>query len=125
MVRVGLELGASEMQVQHSNHSATLLPPGTRPCYDRNCAVHQRHLKLSHPYHNLTTYALHQRAKKVLSDSLGPEDFAIGLVTFVPSLPDGQVKISNDRRTVCSNLLIKKLLGLVEVMFGLVRASYS
>ena len=33
-----------------------------------------------------------QCAKKVLSDSLGLEDFAIGLVSFVLSLPDGQVK---------------------------------
>ena len=32
-----------------------------------------------------------QRAKKVLSDSLGLVDFAIGLVDFVFSLPDGQV----------------------------------
>ena len=71
-------------------------------------------------------YILH--TKKVLSDSLGLEDFSIGLVTFVPSLPDGQVNFfenSNYRRTVYSNLLIKKLLGLVKVMFGLVHASYS
>ena len=34
---------------------------------------------------------LWQRAKKVLSNSLGLEDFSIGLVTFVLSLPDGQV----------------------------------
>ena len=57
----------------------------------------------------------------VLSDSLGLVDFAIGLVTFVLSLPDGQVKFSEDsnyRRTVYSNLLIKKLLGLVKAMFG-------
>ena len=31
-----------------------------------------------------------QRAKKVVSDSPGPVDFAIGLVTFVPNLPNGQ-----------------------------------
>ena len=69
-----------------------------------------------------------QRAKKVVSDNLGLEDFAIGLVTFVLSLPDGQVKFfenSNYRRTVDSNLLIKKLLGLVKVMFRLAHASYS
>ena len=70
-----------------------------------------------------------QRAKKVVSDSLqGLEDLAFGLVTFVLSLPDGQVKFfenSNYRRTVDSNLLIKKLLGLVKVMFGLAHASYS
>ena len=32
-----------------------------------------------------------QRAKKVVSDSLGLVDFAIGLVTSVFNLPDGQV----------------------------------
>ena len=32
-----------------------------------------------------------QRAKKVVSDSLGLVDFAIGLVNSVPNLPDGQV----------------------------------
>ena len=70
----------------------------------------------------------YQHAKKVLSNSLELEDFAIGLVTFVLSLPDGQVKCfgnSNYRRTVYSNRLIKKLLRLVKVMFGLVHASYS
>ena len=33
----------------------------------------------------------YQRAKKVLSDSLGLVDFAIGLVNSVFNLPDGQV----------------------------------
>ena len=69
-----------------------------------------------------------QRAKKVLSDSLGLEDFAVGLMTFVLSLPNGQVNFfenSNYRRTVYSNLLIKELLGLVKVMFGLVHATCS
>ena len=32
-----------------------------------------------------------QHEKKVLSDSLGLVDFAIGLVIFVLNLPDGQV----------------------------------
>ena len=32
-----------------------------------------------------------QLAKKVVSDSLGLVDFAIGLVIFVLNLPDGQV----------------------------------
>ena len=32
-----------------------------------------------------------QRAKKVLSNSLGLVDFTIGLVIFVLNLPDGQV----------------------------------
>ena len=33
----------------------------------------------------------YQRAKKVVSDSPGLVDFAIGLVIFVLTLPDGQV----------------------------------
>ena len=38
--------------------------------------------------------AIHiQRAKKVVSDSLGLVDFAIGLVNSVLNLPDGQAKI--------------------------------
>ena len=32
-----------------------------------------------------------QRAKKVMSNSPGPVDFAIGVVIFVLKLPDGQV----------------------------------
>ena len=36
-------------------------------------------------------YYLIQRAKKVMSDSPGLVDFAIGLVIFVLNLPDGQV----------------------------------
>ena len=38
-----------------------------------------------------TTIINYQRAKKVLSDSPGLVDFAIGLVNFVFNLPDGQV----------------------------------
>ena len=49
-----------------------------------------------------------QRAKKVVSDSPGLVDFAIGLVNSVFNLPDGQVK---NRRTVKSILLVKKFLG--------------
>ena len=69
-----------------------------------------------------------QRAKKVVSDSLGLVDFAIGLANFVLNLPNGKVKFlrnSNYRRTVKSTLLIKKFLGLVEMTFGLVYASLS
>ena len=36
-------------------------------------------------------YISKQRAKKVLSDSPGLVDLAVGLVTFVLNLPDGQV----------------------------------
>ena len=72
--------------------------------------------------------SIQQRAKKVVSNSRGLVDFAIGLVNFVLNLPDGQVKFlrnSNYRRTVKSILLIKKFLGLVEMTFGLVYASLS
>ena len=36
-------------------------------------------------------FSVLQRAKKVVSDSPGPVDFATGLVFFVLNLPDGQV----------------------------------
>ena len=58
-------------------------------------------------------------------------DFAIGPVNSVFNLPDGAgdifwVIILNNRRTVKSILLVKKLLGLVEMMSGLVvNASFS
>ena len=42
--------------------------------------------------HACTINFVAQCAKKVLSESLGLEDFAIGVVNFVLSLPDGQVK---------------------------------
>ena len=64
-----------------------------------------------------------QRAKKVVSDSPGLVDFAIGLVNSVLNLPNGQVKFfvefQKKRRTVKSILPIKNILGLVEKMFGL------
>ena len=58
-----------------------------------------------------------QSAKKVVSDSPGLVDFAIGVVNSVFNLPDGQVLFlsnSNKGRTVKSILLIKTLLGLVQ-----------
>ena len=58
-------------------------------------------------FHDL--YELCQRAKKVVPDSLGLVDFAGIQIT----------------RTVKSILLIKKLLGLVEMMSGLVNACFS
>ena len=72
-----------------------------------------------------------QRAKKVVSDSPGLVDFAIGLVNsvIIINLPDGQVKfffeefkLQNNCET---NLLIKRFLGLAEMMFGLVNVSFS
>ena len=44
------------------------------------------------PATNYTLYDINdQRAKKVVSDSPGLVDFAIGPVIFVLNLPDGQV----------------------------------
>ena len=49
-------------------------------------------------------------------------DFAVGLVNTVFNLPDGQVifflRNLNNRRTVKSVLLIKKLFGLLEMSSG-------
>ena len=69
-----------------------------------------------------------QCAKKVVSDSPGPVDFAIRLVNSVINLPDGQVKFFEEFKLqkYCEiNLLIKTFLGLVEMMFGLVHVSFS
>ena len=63
-----------------------------------------------------------------MSDSPGLVDFAIGLVDSVFNLPDGQVIFFEEfynRRTVKPILLVKKLLGLVEMKSGLVNASFS
>ena len=57
----------------------------------------------------------YQRAKKVVSDSLGLVDFAIGLVNLVLNFPDGQVNYFeefNFYRTLKSLLLIKCFWGL-------------
>ena len=65
-----------------------------------------------------------ERAKKVVSDSPGVVDFAIGLVNSVFNLPDGQVNFFEEFKLQenCElNLLIKTFLGLVEMTFGLVK----
>ena len=69
-----------------------------------------------------------QRAKKVLSDSPGLADFAIGLVNSVINLPDGQVNFFEEfklQKNCEINLLIKTFFGLVEMIFGLVNVSFS
>ena len=69
-----------------------------------------------------------QCAKKVVSDSLGLVDFAIGLVIPILNLPNVQTNFwggnSNHRRTVI-NAHQNFFFGLVEMTFGLVHASYS
>ena len=65
-----------------------------------------------HPYCSLIFN--NQRAKKVLSDSLGLVDFAIGLVFFVLNLPDRQVLYFGEIQItegLLSILLIKKGFG--------------
>ena len=69
-----------------------------------------------------------QCAKKVVSDSPGLVDFVIGRVYSVSNLRYGQVvflRNSNNRRTVKSILLVKKVLGLAEMTSRLVIASFS
>ena len=69
-----------------------------------------------------------QRAKKVVSDSPGLVDFAIGLVNSVINLPDRQMKFFEGlklQKNCEINLLIKMFLGLVEMMSGLVNVSFS
>ena len=69
-----------------------------------------------------------QRAEKVVSDSPGLVDFAIGRVNSVINLPDGQVKIFEKiklQNNCGINLLIKTFGGLVKMMFGLVNVSYN
>ena len=70
-----------------------------------------------------------QCAKKVVSDSPGLVDFAIGLVNIsVINLPDGQVKSFEEfklQKNCEIILLIQTFLGLVEMMFGLVNVSFS
>ena len=63
-----------------------------------------------------------------MSDSLGPVDFAIGVVNSVIDSADGQVKFFEEFKLLKNfeiNLLIKTFLGLVEMMFGLVNISFS
>ena len=69
-----------------------------------------------------------QRAKKVVSDSPGLVDFAIGLENYVINLSDGQVNFFEDfklQKNCKINLLVKTFLGLVKKMFGLVNVSFS
>ena len=70
-------------------------------------------------------HCAHQCAKKVVSYSPGLVDFAIGLVNSVINLLDGQVKffkvIFKLQKNCEINLLIKTFLGLVEMIFGLVK----
>ena len=66
--------------------------------------------------------------QKVVSDSPGLVDFAIGLVNSVINLSIGQVKFFEEfklQKNCEINLLIKTFFGLVEMIFGLVNVSFS
>ena len=68
--------------------------------------------------------------KKVVYDSPGLVDFAIGRVNSVFNLSAGANDVFwgnnlNNRRTVKSLLLVNKILQPVEMMSGLVNASFS
>ena len=69
----------------------------------------------------INKYQLLQFAKKVVSDSSGLVDFAIGPVNSVINLPDRQVKVFEEfklQKNCEINLLIKTFLGLVEICLG-------
>ena len=88
------------------------------------------YLCLYYIFRNLefTVEHITQRAEKVVSDSPGLVDFAIGRVNSVINLPDGQVKIFEKiklQNNCGINLLIKTFGGLVKMMFGLVNVSYN
>ena len=70
---------------------------------------------------------LAQRAEKVVSDSPGLVDFAIGLVNSVDNLPDGQVKFLGKFKLQSCNQSCRSIIfgGLVEMTFGLVHATVS
>ena len=62
-----------------------------------------------------------------MSDSPGLMDFAIGLVNSVLNLPEGQVKYFEEfnlQKNSEINSAHQNIGGLVEMMFGLVNASY-
>ena len=71
---------------------------------------------------------LNQHAKKVVSDSPGLVDFAIGLVNSVFNLPDGQVIFFGEfeKQKNCEiNSALQKAFGLVEMTSVLVNNSFS
>ena len=94
------------------------------PSLKTSYAVHAIFLANSSPIF----FSWNQHAKKVMSDSLGLVDFAIGLVNSVLNLPDGQVKFFEEfklQRNCEINSAHQSVFGLVEMTFGLVYASFS
>ena len=85
-------------------------------------------IDISAVFHFFKQIYTKQRAKKVVFDSPGLVDFAIGLVNSVINLPNGQMKFFEEfklQKNCEINVLIRTFLGLVEMMFGLVNVSFS
>ena len=79
-------------EIVSSNASSDSIGLSISFCFKLNLC--QSSLKCSLCQWKHKMYGPHQRAKKVVSDSPGLEDFAIGLVTSVFNLPDGQAIFS-------------------------------
>ena len=79
-------------------------------------------------YSAVTPISDRKQRAKIVSDSPGLVNFAMGLVNSVINLPDGQVNFFEEfklQKNCEINLLIKTFCGLVEMMFGLVNVSFS
>ena len=76
-----------------------------------------------YPYNLLST----QCAEEVVSVSLGLVDFAVRLMSSVLNLPEGQVTFFWEYKSQksCNQSCSLLFFVLVEMIFGLVRASYS
>ena len=68
-----------------------------------------------------------QCAEEVVSVSLGPVDFAVRLMSSVLNLPEGQVTFFWEYKSQksCNQSCSLLFFVLVEMIFGLVRGSYS
>ena len=79
-------------------------------------------------YSAVTPISDRKQRAKIVSDSPGLVNFAMGLVNSDINLPDGQVNFFEEfklQKNCEINLLIKTFCGLVEMMFGLVNVSFS
>ena len=86
------------------------------------------HAKVNIPADDKLLQTWSQHVKKVVSDSLGLVDFAIGLVNSVFNLPDGQVQFLRNSRIIeelWNQSAHQTFLRLVEMMFGLLSVSCS
>ena len=79
-------------------------------------------------YSAVTPISDRKQRAKIVSDSPGLVNFAMGLVNSDINLPDGQWNFFEEfklQKNCEINLLIKTFCGLVEMMFGLVNVSFS